>query len=127
MGSGGGGGGGGGFDALVPAYVEGAGEALRAAYAIKPGTRLLRVAPVVGIPYAAELGVVCGGCFQSCDASCVCPRCNIARLCKRCAAGPAQATHDDECYALQRLAAGKGLHSLNSQLNLRTFGTYRSR
>ena len=64
MGSGGGGGGGG-FDALVPAYVEGAGEALRAAYTIKSGTRILRVAPVAGIPYAAELGVVCGRAFHS--------------------------------------------------------------
>ena len=37
----------------------------------------------------------------------------------RCAAGPAQATHDDECYALQRLAAGdSGLTMAHNDLRL---------
>ena len=50
---------------MVPAWVEGAGEALRAAHTIRSGTRILRVAPVAAVPYAAELGVVCGRAFPS--------------------------------------------------------------
>ena len=80
MGSGGGGVGGrrggarrrGGFDAfVVSGYVSGAGEALLAARAIPRGTLVLRVAPVTGIPYASELGVVCGGAPTAIIHSCV--------------------------------------------------------
>lgn len=114
-------GGEGGFDAIVPAYVEGAGEALRAARHLKSGTRLLRVAPLAAIPYAAELDKICGSCFQRCDDDdgSACAHCGIARLCRRCAAGPALEQHAHECHALSRLRDGdSGLTLAHNDLRL---------
>jgi|AntAceMinimDraft_1070359.scaffolds.fasta_scaffold18761_3 SET and MYND domain-containing protein len=111
----------GGFDAIVPAYVKGSGEALRAARNLEPGTRLLRVAPLAAIPYAAELSTICGSCFQRCDDvdSRACERCGVARLCSRCAAGPALEQHNHECHALSRLRDGdSGLTLQHNDLRL---------
>ena len=52
------------WDAVTTAHVDGKGEALRATRDLLKGERLLRVAPLAAVPYAAELTRLCGGCFQ---------------------------------------------------------------
>ena len=46
---------------VVPAFVDGRGEALSAARDLAAGARLLRVAPLAAVPYADALDARCGG------------------------------------------------------------------
>ena len=48
------------WDAVTTDRVEGKGEALRATRDLPKGARLLRVAPLFAVPYAAELTRLCG-------------------------------------------------------------------
>ena len=86
------------WDAVTTDRVEGQGEALRATRDLPKGARLLRVAPLFAVPYAAELTRLCGGCFQPRGA--VCASCRSARLCSRCGAGAAGTLHRLECLSL---------------------------
>ena len=105
------------WDAVTTDRVEGKGEALRATRDLPKGARLLRVAPLFAVPYAAELTRLCGGCFQPRGA--VCASCGSARLCSRCGAGAAGTLHGLECHALARLRDGEeGLTLAHSDLRL---------
>ena len=105
------------WDAVTTDRVEGKGEALRATRDLPKGARLLRVAPLFAVPYAAELTRLCGGCFQPRGA--VCASCGSARLCSRCGAGAAGTLHRLECHALARLRDGEeGLTLAHSDLRL---------
>ena len=105
------------WDAVTTDRVEGKGEALRATRDLPKGARLLRVAPLFAVPYAAELTRLCGGCFQPRGA--VCASCRSARLCSRCGAGAAGTLHRLECHALTRLRDGEeGLTLAHSDLRL---------
>ena len=96
---------------------QGKGEALRATRDLLKGERLLRVAPLAAVPYAAELTRLCGGCFQPVGE--VCSSCRSARLCARCGAGAAGTLHAYECHALTRLRDGEeGLSLAHSDLRL---------
>lgn len=114
--------GGEGFDAVIPCHVAGAGEALRAARDLPIGTRLLRVAPLAAVPYAAELDGLCGGCLQPCSEDVdgfECERCSVARLCRRCKSGAAMWHHANECHALKALRDGEeGLTLAHNDLRL---------
>ena len=105
------------WDAVTTAHVDGKGEALRATRDLLKGERLLRVAPLAAVPYAAELTRLCGGCFQPVGE--VCASCRSARLCARCGAGAAGTLHAYECHALTRLRDGEeGLSLAHSDLRL---------
>ena len=105
------------WDAVTTAHVDGKGEALRATRDLRKGERLLRVAPLAAVPYAAELTRLCGGCFQPVGE--VCASCRSARLCARCGAGAAGTLHAYECHALTRLRDGEeGLSLAHSDLRL---------
>lgn len=107
---------------VVPAFVDGRGEALLAARDLAAGARLLRVAPLAAVPYADALDARCGGCFRPCDASRRCDGCGVARTCERCARGFAREAHARECHALRRLAqndAGLSLAHTDLRLLLR--------